>query len=120
MQPGETYQVDALIKNPHVEELREAGTEYPQWVINAYLQMPENFSPRIQQLAREITANEDTPYDKTIAITRYLRDNIEYAATLAEPPRRADPLEWVIFESKQAYCVYYATSEIMMLRSLTQ
>jgi len=118
MQPGETYQVDAMIKNPHVEELREAGSDYPQWVLEKYVQMPAEFSPRIQQLARDITANEETDYDKAVAITRYLRDNIEYAPILEQPPRRADPLEWVMFESRKAYCVYYATAEIMMLRSV--
>jgi transglutaminase-like putative cysteine protease len=118
LQPGETYQVDAVINNPHVEELREAGTDYPQWITDTYLQLPEDFSPRIQDLAREIATGQETNYDKAVAITRYLRENIEYASVIPEPPRRADPLEWVIFESKQAYCVYYATSEILMLRSL--
>jgi len=118
MQPGETYQVDAMINNPHVEELRGAGTDYPQWVTEKYLQMPENFSPRIQELAREVTANAETPYDKAVAVTRYLRANLEYSAIISEPPGRADPLEWVLFNSKKAYCVYYSTAEIMMLRSV--
>ena len=118
LQPGETYQVDAMITNPHVEELEGAGSEYPQWVMEKYLQMPENFSPRIQELAREIAVDQATPYDKAVAITGYLRANIEYSATLSEIPSRADPLEYVLFVSKKAYCVYYATSEVMMLRSL--
>jgi len=115
---GETYQVDALIHNPHIEELRAAGSEYPQWITEQYLQLPTDFSPRIQALAVEITAEQETSYDKTVAITRYLREHIEYSDTLPVAPQRADLLEWVLFEYKKGYCVYYATAEVMMLRSI--
>src|SRR4030095_3355054 len=118
LQPGETYQVDSVLSNPTVEGMRAAGTEYPQWITEKYLQLPENFSPRIQALAQEITAQAETPYDKATAITNYLRDNIEYTAIIPEPPRFDDPLEWILFDYKKAYCVYYATSEVLMLRSL--
>src|SRR5258706_14803599 len=116
--PGESYQVDAVVKNPNIEELRAAGTQYPQWVIDKYLQMPENFSPRIKALAAEITGQSVTPYDKTFAITQYLRTNIKYAPTIPDVPRNSDPLEWILFQYKKAYCVYYATSEVMMLRAI--
>jgi transglutaminase-like putative cysteine protease len=116
--PGETYQVDSLLSNPNIRQLREAGADYPEWVTEKYLQLPENFSPRIRELAAEITANTETPYDKAGAITRYLRENIKYSATIPQLPRNQDPLEWVLFEYKKGYCVYYATSEVLMLRSL--
>jgi len=116
--PGETYQVDAVVKNPNIEQLRATGTQYPQWVTEKYLQLPKNFSPRIKTLAQELTATAETPYDKTLAITSYLRENIKYASTIPDAPANADPLEWIIFEYKKGYCVYYATSEIMMLRSI--
>ena len=116
--PGETYQVDAALKNPNIDELRAAGSQYPQWITNMYLQLPENTSPRIKALAEELTAEAETPYDKTIAITRYLRENIEYAPTIPSVPDNTDPLEWILFEYKKGYCVYYASSEIVMLRSI--
>jgi transglutaminase-like putative cysteine protease len=116
--PGETYQMDAVLNNPTIEQLRAAGTDYPEWVKNKYLQLPQTFSPQIKELAAEITAGAETPYDKTTAITNYLRENIEYAETIPATPGNKDTLEWVLFEYKKAYCVYYATSEILMLRSL--
>ena len=115
---GEAYQVNAVLKNPNIQDLREAGTNYPDWVRDKYLQMPEEFSPKVSELAALITANYDNPYDKAAVITRYLRDNIEYSNALPEPPRNRDPLEWMLFENRQAYCVYYSTAEILMLRSL--
>jgi transglutaminase-like putative cysteine protease len=118
LQPGETYQVDAVLSNPTIQQLREAGTEYPEWIAEKYLQLPEDFSPRLSALAVEVTASAETPYDKAAAITRYLRETIAYSDEIPSPPRNEDPLEWVIFEHKQAYCVYYASAQVLMLRSL--
>jgi transglutaminase-like putative cysteine protease len=115
---GETYQVDAVLSNPTVTQLREASEIYPQWVTEKYLQLPQSFSPRISQLAAEITAEAETPYEKVVAVTRYLRDTIEYAPTIERLPSNQDPLEWILFEYKRGYCVYYASSEVLMLRSL--
>ncbi len=115
---GETYQVDAVLSNPNRQQLEEAGTDYPAWVTQKYLQLPKDFSPRIQQLAQEITKDATTPYEKALAITSYLRENLTYSETIAEAPRNKDRLEWVLFEYKQAYCVYYASAETVMLRSL--
>jgi transglutaminase-like putative cysteine protease len=116
--PGETYEVEAVLKNPNSEELRDAGTNYPEWVVNKYLQLPGGFSPRITELAQEITANVDTPYDKAVVLTNYLRETIKYSQTVPPAPRNQDLLEWILFEHQEGYCVYYATSEILMLRSL--
>ena len=118
MRGGESYQVDAILSNPNRQQLQEAGTSYPEWVTQKYLQLPKAFSPRIKELAAEITAGTQTPFEKSIAITRYLRENIKYAPTIPEVPRNKDPLEWVLFEYKQAYCVYYASAEVLMLRSV--
>lgn len=115
---GETYQVDAVLNNPNRQQLQEAGTDYPEWVEQKYLQLPKSFSPRIQELAQEITKDSKTPYEKAQAITSYLRENIDYSLTLAEPPRNKDRLEWLLFEYKKGYCVYYASAEIVMLRSV--
>jgi transglutaminase-like putative cysteine protease len=115
--PGETYQMQAMLSNPTIQQLRGSGTEYPEWVTNKYLQLPRDFSAQIKDLAAQITAEAETPYDKAVAITNYLRQDIEYAETIPATPARKDTLEWVLFEYKKAYCVYYATSEVLMLRS---
>jgi transglutaminase-like putative cysteine protease len=115
---GETYQVDAILTTPNRLQLQEAGTAYPEWITQKYLQLPRDFSPRIQELAKEITAGAQTPFEKVTLITRYLRENIAYSQTIPNPPSNKDSLEWVVFDYKQAYCVYYASAEVLMLRSV--
>lgn len=116
--PGSTYQVTSSIASPSITAMREAGAEYPQWVTDRYLQLPADLPQSIRDLAAEITAGLETPYDKAAAITLWLRENIAYSATIPNPPSGRDPVEWVLFEHKQAFCNYYASAEVLMLRSL--
>lgn len=118
MEAGTTYIVHSALANPSIEDLRAAGTNYPSWVTARYLQLPENFSPRIAELAQQISANAETPYERTAAITAWLRNEIEYQAVIPPIPNDQNPLEWVLFESKRGFCMYYASAEVLMLRSL--
>ena len=117
MQSGEYYQIHSLVGIPTITELRESGNEYPQW-LSQYLQLPEDFSADIQQLALDLTAELDNPYDKAYAITKYLRENIEYSETFPAIPQWKDPLESFLFTYKSGFCNYYASAEVLMLRSL--
>ncbi len=115
---GDTYKVVASVTAASVNELRESGIDYPTWVTDRYLQLPETITPRTLQLAEEIASGHDNPYDITQAITDYLRSNLEYNGTVPAPPAGTEPIDWVLFEHKQAFCNYYASAEIVMLRSL--
>ncbi|MEW5941994.1 MAG: transglutaminaseTgpA domain-containing protein, partial [Chloroflexota bacterium] len=118
LQPRETYRVRAALVNPSIEELRGASAEYPEWVVQTYLQLPANFSARIRELAGQIAQGQDTPYDKAVAVTQWLRAEIEYQAVIPAPPPNVDALEWALFEYKRGFCMYYASAEVLMLRSL--
>lgn len=118
LEAGETYHTNAMIANPTIRELQAAGAEYPEWVTEKYRQLPADFSPRIQALAFDITADLENPYDQATAITEYLRANIEYVPVVSFPEGTTDPLEYFLFESKQGFCNYYASAEVLMLRSI--
>jgi hypothetical protein len=119
LQPGQEYQVQASISNATVAQLKEAGEEYPEWVTERYLQLPDSITTRTRRLAEQITVGLETPYDKAQAITQYLRDNITYVDTLPEtPPRGQEIIDWFLFDLRQGFCNYYATAEIVLLRSV--
>jgi transglutaminase-like putative cysteine protease len=116
---GDRYQVRALIANPTTQDLRAAGTDYPAWVTESYLQVPAEMHPQLQELAARITAPYSIPYDKVQAITSYLRHEIQYETQITEaPPRGEDPLLWVLFDHKKGFCMYYASAEVLLLRTL--
>ena len=114
---GDSYQVETNISLLTVANLYETSTDYPDW-LDRYLQLPDDFSPEIQALAERITEGENSPYSKAFAITRYLRIFIEYSRTMPPAPRGVDPIEWFLFEEKTGFCNYYATAQVLMLRSL--
>lgn len=118
LREGETYEVYARVSAPTVSQLKTAGSDYPEWVKDAYLQVPITMPESIKNLALEITEGLETPYEKAAAITAWLRENIRYSAVIPAPPEDVDPIEWVLFTEKQAFCNYYATAEVLMLRSL--
>jgi len=115
---GDRYQVRALLRNPSIEELRAAGTIYPDWVTRRYLEVPDDVKEKLLPLAQEVTAGAQTPYDQAQAITAYLRKEIKYTTTLAPAPKGTDLLLWVLFDYKKGFCMYYASAEVLMLRSL--
>lgn len=118
LEAGETYHTNALLANPTIPQLQEAGQEYPEWVTEKYLQLPTDFSSRIQALALDLATDLSNPYDQAAAITNYLRSNIEYAPLVSFPEGTEDPLEYFLFESKKGFCNYYASAEVLMLRSI--
>ena len=118
LKKGDTYSAEVDVSQPTIHQLREAGTKYPNWILEKYLQLPDNFPTRIQKLASEIVVDAKTPYDQTAAITRYLRTEIAYEPLLNAPPPNREPIDWMLFDSRIGFCNYYATAEVLMLRSI--
>ena len=118
VQPGEEYLVHAILLEPTGMELRLAGTDYPDWVYDRYLQLPTDLPPAIINLATSITAGAKTPYDKAEAITAYLREEIVYNTHMEPVPAGRDVLAWFLFDYKQGFCNYYASAEVILLRTV--
>lgn len=116
--PGASYFVGASLAAATIAELREAGSEYPEWVTDRYLGLPETITPRTFELARRIADGYDTPYDIAMAVTRYLRSNYTYREYLIEIPVEQDPVDWFLFDQREGFCNYYASAQVVLLRSL--
>jgi transglutaminase-like putative cysteine protease len=116
LQMNEIYRFDALLSMPTATELDLAGLDYPDWVIQRYLQVPSDVTERMVVLAGDLTAGKQTPYQKAVSVTQYLRTNYEYQAVIPAPPRKADPVDWFLFDYKKGFCNYYASAEVLLLR----
>ena len=118
LRAGETYNIRSSLNGATILSMRNAGTNYPEWVTERYLQLPDSITPRTRQLANLIAEGQDTPYDIVMAITNYLRNNIEYTETVPPLPTDQELVDWFLFDLQQGFCNYYATAEIVLLRSL--
>ncbi len=118
LRTGDQYEAHAVLINPSVADLRSAGTNYPEWVSQHYLQVPDHLPPEIRALAQSLTREQSTPYEKVSAITQYLRTEIKYSPSIPSTPPGEEPLDWFLFTLKSGFCNYYASAEVMLLRSV--
>lgn len=120
LREGDAYSAISSISIASGDQLRGAGTAYPDWVSTTYSSFIPSATGRTLQLARQIVtdAGAQTPYDQARAIEAWLRANITYNETIPTPPAGQDPVDWVLFDYRQGYCNYYASAMVVMLRSL--
>ena len=109
------YTAEADTRNPEPYVRDSVSRDYPPRVAVLYLQLPR-LDPRIAPLARQITASAKSNYDRAREIEEYLHSNFGY--TLELPGREADPLAHFLFERKKGHCEYFASSMVIMLRTL--
>jgi len=78
-----------------------------------------NVSERVRSLAREIVpaAATENPYETALWLKQYLARNYTYSTNV---PRGAtqEPIDFFLFESKKGHCELYASSFVMLARSL--
>jgi hypothetical protein len=111
------YEGISLLPVARPAQARKAGTDYPDEIREAYLQLPENLDRRIPELARKITATANNPFDKTVVLESYLQRTYGYTLNLAGKPG-ADPLSQFLFVTKAGHCEYFASAMAVMLRTL--
>lgn len=115
------YKVVSEIPLIPIDEIRNASFEslYTRAPDEAYLQIPDRFPQRVVDLAKEVTAEGTTPYQKMELLQEYLRQNFEYTNTPDLSRKKSkDFVDGFLFEIQQGYCDYYSTAMVMMSRSL--
>jgi hypothetical protein len=114
---GDTYAVTGLASMASPDQLREAGTDYPTWVTQRYLELPETTTDRTRALASELAAGQPTPFDTAQTVETYVRSTITYNEEIEPPPDNQDVVDYVLFESQEGYCEYYASAMAVLLRA---
>jgi len=117
LEAGTLYGTAASVSDASIQEMRDSGDEYPEHIRENYLQLPATITDRTLQLSQELTAGLDNPYDKVMAVTSYLRENITYQETVPEVPAGREPVDWFLFDYQKGFCNYYATAEVVLLRA---
>ncbi len=113
---GRSYRVAALDPRIQSGQLRNAaaakGDFWPQ------LNLPGGMTPRIRELAREVTATAETPYDKAVALQRWFtRDGGFTYSTSVRSGADADYIAEFL-EQRVGYCEQFAGAMAIMARSL--
>jgi len=104
-EPGESVVVKRLISQATEKQLDEAGTEYPLWVTDRYLQLPETLPDQVAILASQIVseATAVTPYEMSVALTDHLRA-FSYSQDIEGPGPKQDGVSYFLFETALEPC----------------
>jgi transglutaminase-like putative cysteine protease len=114
---GAVYKVTSAVSEADMKTLRAAGTNYPDYILQEYTQVPDTLPTRVRDLAIQLTESAETPFDKARALEQYLR-TFPYDETITGPKPGQDGVDYFLFEQRSGYCDYYASSMAVMLRSL--
>lgn len=80
-----------------------------------YLQLPDAVSPKVVAVAEEIKKNSDSSTATISALEQFFfSQKLSYSSTGLIPT--ATPVETFLFETKQGYCEYFASSFALLLR----
>ena len=110
------YSVLASVSAASIAELRQAGAIYPAWS-RGYLQLPASLPNAVQQEAWRVVGDANNAYDAAARVEQYLR-GFRYSTHVPVPPADRDWESFLLFESKEGYCDYYATAMTVMLRAV--
>lgn len=114
---GDRYTVAGSVSVATPEMLQGAGTNYPEWVRERYLQLPDDLPERVRALAAEVTAGAPTQYDKAIAIEEFLR-TLPFDYAVPATPAGEDVADYFLFELQRGYFDYFSTAMAVMLRTV--
>jgi transglutaminase-like putative cysteine protease len=112
---GDTYTVESRVVVASPGELRAAGTDYPDGLLERYTQVPANQPDRVAERTARITANAQNPYDTARVVEQWLENNREYSLQVERPD--GNIADAFLFDMQAGYCTYYATTMVSMLRT---
>jgi Transglutaminase-like superfamily len=72
----------------------------------------------VQQLAKDIVGTATQSSEKVQRIRQWMTQNVAYNLTAKDPGNGADPIDYLLFTSKEGSCTHFATATAALLRSV--
>ncbi|SHJ02561.1 transglutaminase family protein [Lutispora thermophila] len=113
---GTSYRINIKIPLYSKHMLRNAKPDIDDNLQKLYLRLPSTISERTKRLVNDLTVAKTDAYDKAIAIQNYLRSNYKYTLEPQSIPEGKEFVDYFLFEGKEGYCTYFASSMVVMLR----
>lgn len=131
----DTFSIQTFVSLATDEQLNDAGSDYPVWVTDRYLQLPNSLPEDVGLLASQIVrdAGAVTPFEKAEAIKRFLKQQ-EYSLEIEGPEFGVDGIYYFLFQTQDEPCAsvdpdcdtekikgysqYFGSSAAVLLRSV--
>ncbi|GAB6938430.1 transglutaminaseTgpA domain-containing protein [Isoptericola variabilis] len=118
---GLTGAGDAYTLTVHERDLDPAVLrEAPAADLDAvYTQVPGTaHADDVEAAAREAVGDADTAYDQAVALQRWLRDPTRFTYSTTIPRGGTGDPVWDFLQHRTGYCIQFATTMVVMARSL--
>lgn len=113
-----SYLETASLTEPSRTQLQAVGTPKATGIPRVYTQI-SGVDPRVTALARQITANATTTFDKATALWRYFTAEGQFVYdTKTAATADTDALSDFLFKGKRGFCEQFASAMAVMLRVL--
>ncbi|MDX1931873.1 MAG: transglutaminase domain-containing protein [Capsulimonadales bacterium] len=113
---GSDYEVDSEIAEPTPADLQKSRTDYPTEITERFLDRGAP-NQELQALAAEATRGAGAnPYDRALAIQRFISSRCLYTREARAVPREKDAAAFFLNDSREGYCDLYATSMAILCR----
>lgn len=119
LQKGDQYTVDSQV--PFFDEKVLRGANVPQITraMETYVSLPVTLPQRVKDLAKDVTKDAKTPYERALAIESYLRQTYTYdTENVPVPKENQDFVDQFLFDSKHGYCDHFSSSMVVLARTL--
>jgi transglutaminase-like putative cysteine protease len=108
-------------------KLRHDGTDYPVDVAADYLKSPLNphvttpadvraYRALLAEAFRGLPANRHTPFDKAMAIKKWISGHCTYSLDVKPIPAQSDHVLYFLTKSRRGYCDMFASSMVILCR----
>ncbi|MFV0258408.1 MAG: transglutaminaseTgpA domain-containing protein [Acidimicrobiales bacterium] len=117
---GATWTVESRVVAATPDQLRAddpVGLAGDDPVIAAY-GAEDAVTARVAALARTITADAPTSYDKIQALEAWMADHIRYSRDIERLPEGTDAVDHLLFDSRVGFCEQIGSALVVMARSL--
>lgn len=90
---------------------------YDNLDMDSYRQFPDDI-PSVRKMAEVISAGSAGDLKKAEKIKDYLISNFTYSLSAGNLPDGSNAIEYFLLKSKRGYCEHFATTMVLMLRSI--
>ena len=108
--------VRAAASNPAAGRVHADARELSAEEREESLSLPASVDPRVVSLAASLRPGSSDARQQLEATVHHLRTHYEYSLSPGPFRPNGDPLAEFLFEKKAAYCEYFATAAVVLLR----
>lgn len=113
---GLVYQVTSEAPRITLADIEGGGGDLPEDIVDRYLELPDDFSPRVRALAEQVTQGAVSPYEAARRLQDHLRQ-FTYDLTV-QAGHSGDALETFLFDVQRGYCEQFAGAYAAMARAV--